>query len=400
MAENEQPEKRYSVSLLTNGIKNAIEARYTSILVEGEISGWKIYPSGHAYFTLKDEGAQISAVMFASALARSPAAAKFRDGDKIIVRANATVYPPRGNYQLVVTRAKLAGEGNLMQRFLELKNKLKAEGLFDRQKKPLPFMPRRIGIVTSEAGAVIHDMKDVMTRRFPNVVIRLFPALVQGDEAPSSIIRGIEYFQSNFNPDIIIVARGGGSFEDLFCFNDEALVRAVASSAVPIISAVGHETDHTLCDYAADIRAGTPSIAAEIAVPVKADIVQRIEKCREAMTVALQRKGEFFAQRLDHLSETMAQPLKLFCERATARFNQVAMAMVPAMNLQLERSTARLNQSMAQLDLLSPFGVLKRGYSITTASDGSVVRNAADLVSGDEIKTRVMNGEIVSVVKG
>jgi exodeoxyribonuclease VII large subunit len=400
MAENEQPEKRYSVSLLTNGIKNAIEARYTSILVEGEISGWKIYPSGHAYFTLKDEGAQISAVMFASALARSPAAAKFRDGDKIIVRANATVYPPRGNYQLVVTRAKLAGEGNLMQRFLELKNKLKAEGLFDRQKKPLPFMPRRIGIVTSEAGAVIHDMKDVMTRRFPNVVIRLFPALVQGDEAPSSIIRGIEYFQSNFNPDIIIVARGGGSFEDLFCFNDEALVRAVASSAVPIISAVGHETDHTLCDYAADVRAGTPSIAAEIAVPVKADIVQRIEKCREAMTVALQRKGEFFAQRLDHLSETMAQPLKLFCERATARFNQVAMAMVPAMNLQLERSSARLNQSMAQLDLLSPFGVLKRGYSITTASDGSVVRNAADLVSGDEIKTRVMNGEIVSVVKG
>lgn len=400
MAENEQPEKRYSVSSLTNGIKNAIEARYTSILVEGEISGWKIYPSGHAYFTLKDEGAQISAVMFASALARSPAAAKFRDGDKIIVRANATVYPPRGNYQLVVTRAKLAGEGNLMQRFLELKNKLKAEGLFDRQKKPLPFMPRRIGIVTSEAGAVIHDMKDVMTRRFPNVVIRLFPALVQGDEAPSSIIRGIEYFQSNFNPDIIIVARGGGSFEDLFCFNDEALVRAVASSAIPIISAVGHETDHTLCDYAADVRAGTPSIAAEIAVPVKADIVQRIEKCREAMTVALQRKGEFFAQRLDHLSETMAQPLKLFCERATARFNQVAMAMVPAMNLQLERSTARLNQSMAQLDLLSPFGVLKRGYSITTASDGSVVRNAADLVSGDEIKTRVMNGEIVSVVKG
>jgi exodeoxyribonuclease VII large subunit len=400
MAENEQPEKRYSVSSLTNGIKNAIEARYTSILVEGEISGWKIYPSGHAYFTLKDEGAQISAVMFASALARSPAAAKFRDGDKIIVRANATVYPPRGNYQLVVTRAKLAGEGNLMQRFLELKNKLKAEGLFDRQKKPLPFMPRRIGIVTSEAGAVIHDMKDVMTRRFPNVVIRLFPALVQGDEAPSSIIRGIEYFQSNFNPDIIIVARGGGSFEDLFCFNDEALVRAVASSAVPIISAVGHETDHTLCDYAADVRAGTPSIAAEIAVPVKADIVQRIEKCREAMTVALQRKGEFFAQRLDHLSETMAQPLKLFCERATARFNQVAMAMVPAMNLQLERSSARLNQSMAQLDLLSPFGVLKRGYSITTASDGSVVRNAADLVSGDEIKTRVMNGEIVSVVKG
>lgn len=400
MAENEQPEKRYSVSLLTNGIKNAIEARYTSILVEGEISGWKIYPSGHAYFTLKDEGAQISAVMFASALARSPAAAKFRDGDKIIVRANATVYPPRGNYQLVVTRAKLAGEGNLMQRFLELKNKLKAEGLFDRPKKPLPFMPRRIGIVTSEAGAVIHDMKDVMTRRFPNVVIRLFPALVQGDEAPSSIIRGIEYFQSNFNPDIIIVARGGGSFEDLFCFNDEALVRAVASSAVPIISAVGHETDHTLCDYAADVRAGTPSIAAEIAVPVKADIVQRIEKCREAMTVALQRKGEFFAQRLDHLSETMAQPLKLFCERATARFNQVAMAMVPAMNLQLERSTARLNQSMARLDLLSPFGVLKRGYSITTASDGSVVRNAADLVSGDEIKTRVMNGEIVSVVKG
>ena len=247
MAEPSHP-KPISVSSLTAQIKGLLEGNFTKIYVEAEISGWKRYPSGHCYFTLKDDGAQISAVMFASAFERCKAKDGLKDGAKVLVYANCTAYAPRGNYQLVVLAAKLMGEGDLMQRYLELKAKLEKEGLFDPAKKrPLPFMPRRIGIVTSEAGAVIHDMCTVMTRRFPAVEIRLFPALVQGDAAPATLIAGLEYFNScDWAPDLVIIARGGGSYEDLFCFNDESLVRAVAACPVPIISAVGIDMEMTV----------------------------------------------------------------------------------------------------------------------------------------------------------
>ena len=236
----------FTVSSLTSALKRTIEGGFSKVVVEGEVSGWRRYPSGHCYFTLKDEGAQISAVMFAgqyeSSCNRHPELADgLKDGAKIKVYGNVTVYPPRGNYQIVVLSAMLAGLGDLMQRYLALKAKLEGEGLFDpARKRPLPPMPRRIGIVTSEAGAVIHDMCTVLTRRFPNLEIRLFPAQVQGADAPRTIIAGIEYFNRedcDFKPDVLIVARGGGSFEDLFCFNDEALVRAVVASKVPTISA-------------------------------------------------------------------------------------------------------------------------------------------------------------------
>ena len=259
MSEEVQP-KPYSVSSLTAKLKSVIEGGFTRIYVEAEISGWKLYPSGHAYFTLKDSGAQIQAVMFASALARCRAKAGLKDGAKVVVYGNVSVYAPRGNYQLVVLAAKLAGEGDLMQRYLELKERLGSEGLFDAsRKRRLPWLPRRIAIATSEAGAVIHDMCTVITRRYPAVEVRLFPCQVQGAEAPASIVRAIEYFNSQetvgegWRADILIIARGGGSFEDLFCFNDETLVRAVAASRIPTVSAVGHETDFTLCDFVADV---------------------------------------------------------------------------------------------------------------------------------------------------
>jgi len=369
---------RYTVSSLTGEIAAALEPHFSRIFVDGEISGWRVYPSGHAYFTLKDAGAQISAVMFKSSFERCRVKEALKDGAKVLLCGKVSVYGPRGNYQLVVMAAKLEGEGDLMQRYLELKARLEAEGLFDAlRKRPLPSLPRRIGIVTSEAGAVIHDMCTVLTRRFPNLEITLHPSLVQGAEAPRTLIAGIEYF-NRMKPDLVIIARGGGSFEDLFCFNDESLVRAVAACTVPIISAVGHETDFTLCDFAADVRAGTPSIAAEIAVPVKAELVARLAACNERLATALRAKGEWFAQRLDHLSDSLAGALS---------------------RLQL-RSESRFAQLKTKLDMLSPYGVLDRGYALVTDADGAVVRDVVSVKAGDVLNIRLAKGDVGVRVTG
>ena len=399
MSEKKEIPKPYTVSGLTAELKAALEARYTRIYVEAEISGWRLYPSGHAYFTLKDSGAQISAVMFASSLARCKVKDALKDGAKVLVYGNVSVYAPRGNYQLVVLAAKLVGEGDLMQKYLELKAKLEKEGLFDAaRKRKLPFLPRRIGIVTSEAGAVIHDMCTVLTRRFPALEIRLYPCLVQGAEAPRTIIEGIRHFNSDPWADLLIVARGGGSFEDLFCFNDEALVREVAASTVPTISAVGHETDFTLCDFAADVRAGTPSIAAEIAVPCLADLKSQISDCRLRLVSAVRGKGEFFAQRVDQLSDALAASLRIAQSNAERRLERVRPRLMPALKLCVQRAESRLENAAAKLKAYSPYGVLDRGYSLTTASDGSVVKDAKDVKKGDVLTTRLAKGTVESEV--
>ena len=405
VVENESP-KPYTVSSLTSELKTALETRWSHIYLEAEISGWRLYPSGHAYFTLKDSGAQISAVMFKSSyeacLRKHPGIeTQLKDGAKVLVYGNVTVYAPRGNYQLVVLAAKLVGEGDLMQQYLELKAKLEAEGLFDpARKRLLPFMPRRIGLVTSEAGAVIHDMCTVLMRRFPALEIRLYPSLVQGGGAPASIIAGIRYFNSDeeWKADLLIVARGGGSFEDLFCFNDEALVREVAASKIPTISAVGHETDFTLCDFAADKRAGTPSIAAEIAVPCLADLKAQISDCRLRLVSALRGKGEFFAQRVDQLSDALGASLEIALANSERRLARVTPRLEPALKLHMQRAEARVQKAEAQLRAYSPYSVLERGYSLTTADDGSVVKDASVLKNGDVLTTRFAKGTVSSVV--
>ena len=405
VVENESP-KPYTVSSLTSELKTALETRWSHIYLEAEISGWRLYPSGHAYFTLKDSGAQISAVMFKSSyeacLRKHPGIeTQLKDGAKVLVYGNVTVYAPRGNYQLVVLAAKLVGEGDLMQQYLELKAKLEAEGLFDpARKRLLPFMPRRIGLVTSEAGAVIHDMCTVLMRRFPALEIRLYPSLVQGGGAPASIIAGIRYFNSDeeWKADLLIVARGGGSFEDLFCFNDETLVREVAASKIPTISAVGHETDFTLCDFAADKRAGTPSIAAEIAVPCLADLKAQISDCRLRLVSALRGKGEFFAQRVDQLSDALGASLEIALANSERRLARVTPRLEPALKLYMQRAEARVQKAEAQLRAYSPYGVLERGYSLTTADDGSVVKDASVLKNGDVLTTRFAKGTVSSVV--
>ncbi len=427
MAE-ETADIRYTVTSLTQAMKLLLDSNFSKIYIEGEISGFKVYPSGHAYFTLKDADSQISAVMFRTYFDRCKARMHLKDGAKVLLWASPTIYPQRGSCQLTVYAAKLIGEGDLMQRYIELKNKLADEGLFDgSNKKPLPFLPRRIGIVTSIAGAVIHDMCRVINRRFPGVGIRVFPAAVQGAEAPASLIRGIEYFNSpcgGYKPDLIIVARGGGSFEDLFCFNDESLVRKVASSTVPVISAVGHETDYTLCDFAADLRAGTPSIAAEIAVPEKARILESLSKSFQSLLASLRSKYESQSQRSDYASDRLVNSLVRRQEQSARRLHMMQSSLdllaesmksrvalgaktldgffktaFEAMNKSLEIKGLRLDALNSKLMLLSPYSVLDRGYSLTTDASGAVVKNASDVKCGDVLKTRLANGSVLSVVK-
>lgn len=427
MAE-ETADIRYTVTSLTKAMKQLLESSFPKIYIEGEISGFKVYPSGHAYFTLKDSDSQISAVMFRSYFDRCKARMHLKDGAKVLLWAMPTIYPQRGSCQLTVYAAKLIGEGDLMQRYIELKNRLEKEGLFDGlKKKPLPFLPRRIGIVTSVAGAVIHDMCRVINRRFPGVGIRIFPAAVQGIEAPATLINGIEYFNSECcgsGVDLIIVARGGGSFEDLFCFNDEALVRKVASSTLPVISAVGHETDYTLCDFAADLRAGTPSIAAEIAVPEKDKILQRLSMLSQSLLASLRSKYENQSQRADYVSDRLVNSLLRRHEQSARRLHMVRSGLdllaesmksrvalgakaldgffktaSEAMSKSLEIKGLRLDALNSKLKLLSPYSVLDRGYSLTTDSSGAVVKDAADVKCGDMLKTRLAKGSVLSVVK-
>ena len=417
-------ETPYSVSSLTAELKGTLESGFSRIYVEAEISGWRRYPSGHAYFTLKDADAQIAAVMFAGQFARCKARESLKDGAKVLVYGTVSVYAPRGNYQLIVNAARPVGAGDLMQRYLELKKRLEDEGLFDAsRKRSLPFLPRRIGIVTSPSGAVIHDMCRVLTRRFPALEIRLFPSLVQGAEAPRSLIAGIEYFNASgdWTPDLIIVARGGGSFEDLYCFNDETLVRTLAASRIPTISAIGHESDYTLCDFAADVRAGTPSIAAELAVPVKGELENRLQTLAMRLAGGLRGRGEFFAQCVDQLAGSLASALtiahahavrrvsamlprlgpalEMRLQREAARLEKLLPRLGPALELRLQRESARLATVSAKLEAYSPYGVLERGYSLTTAADGSIVRDASALAAGDVITTRLARGTVTSRVE-
>ncbi len=431
MADEPQTEQRpvYTVTSLTQRLRETIEPAFTRVTLEAEISGFKIYPSGTAYFTLKDADAQISAIMFKPALERCKAKhpgilESLKDGVKIQVFGNVTIYPARGTYRIVVFAAKLAGEGELMQQYIELRNKLAAEGLFDSsRKKPLPKLPRRIGIVTSEAGAVIHDMCTVLTRRFPNLEIRLYPALVQGAEAPRTLIKGIEYFQSiqsGWTPDLIIIARGGGSFEDLFCFNDEQLVRALAACRIPTISAVGHENDFTLCDFAADVRAGTPSIAAEIAVPVLDDLRHKLDHYQSDLQASLETRLDWATQRLDHLTDALASALTSAAQRASVRLEKARAQILPALRLALAQSIqrvrlaqskmtpaltltfsqteSRLTNAAAKLKLLSPYGVLDRGYALVTDANGAVLRDATIIPPKTKINVRLAKGELTAAV--
>ena len=410
------PGRVFSVTALTQSIRKNLlsnNAKLANVWIEGEISGNKIYSSGHRYFALKDANATISCVLFAfnvgncdegfrAALRQGESSV---DGLKVQAQGELDLNMSRGQYSFKVKRLRIAGQGDKMAAFNALKAKLEAEGLnkldHPNLRRPLPFLPHRIAIVTSPSGAVIHDMCTVLTRRFPNLEIRLFPVKVQGEGAVTEIVGGIEFFNTSaWVPDVLIVGRGGGSVEDLWAFNEEPVVRAVAGSRIPVISAVGHESDTTLCDYVADLRAGTPSIAAERAVPVKAELVARVQELSARLEKAPQQAYESLVQHVDDLSFRLGAHLKEVAAVFERRLQRVALRLDPAMASAYQRAESRLKTAAAGLRHLSPYGVLERGYSITlNAADGRVVRGVEGLTPGARLTTRLADGTATSVVE-
>ena len=409
------PGRVFSVTALTQSIRKNLlsnNAKLADVWIEGEISGNKIYSSGHRYFALKDANATISCVLFAftvrncdegflAALKQGESAV---NGLKVQAQGELDLNMGRGQYSFKVKRLRIAGVGDKMAAFNALKAKLEAEGLnkldHPNLRRPLPFLPHRIAIVTSPSGAVIHDMCTVLTRRFPNLEIRLFPVKVQGEGAVTEIVGGIEFFNTSaWVPDVLIVGRGGGSVEDLWAFNEEPVVRAVAASRIPVISAVGHESDTTLCDYVADLRAGTPSIAAERAVPVKAELVARVQELSARLEKAPQQAYESLAQHVDDLSFRLGAHLKEVSAVFERRLQRVELRLNPAMTVAYQRAESRLKTAAAGLRHLSPYGVLERGYSITLDAEGRVVRGVEGLAPGARLTTRLADGTATSVVE-
>ena len=409
------PGRVFSVTALTQSIRKNLlsnNAKLANVWIEGEISGNKIYSSGHRYFALKDANATISCVLFAfnvgncddgyrAALHQGESSV---DGLKVQAQGELDLNMGRGQYSFKVKRLRIAGVGDKMAAFNALKAKLEAEGLnkldHPNLRRPLPFLPHRIAIVTSPSGAVIHDMCTVLTRRFPNLEIRLFPVKVQGEGAVSEIVGGIEFFNTSaWVPDVLIVGRGGGSVEDLWAFNEEPVVRAVAASRIPVISAVGHESDTTLCDYVADLRAGTPSIAAERAVPVKAELQARVNDLSSRLEKAPQQAHESLVQRIDDLSFRLGAHLREVSAAFERRLQRVELRLSPAMSAAYQRAESRLKSAAAGLRHLSPYGVLERGYSITLNAEGRVVRGVDGLAPGTRLATRLADGTATSVVE-
>ena len=429
----------YTVSELTASIKAALEEGFPMVWVEGEISNLRTPGSGHAYFTLKDEGAQISAVLFRGRGRR--VRFELEDGMQVLAFGGLDVYAARGQYQLVVEMMEPKGLGALQLAFEQLKRKLEAEGLFDQaRKRTLPAFPRVIGIVTSPTGAAIRDMLNIIGRRFADLHILITPVRVQGDEAPGEIVRALEHLQQITNLDVIIVGRGGGSIEDLWAFNDERVARALAACRVPVISAVGHETDFTIADFVADLRAPTPSGAAELVVREKLAVIESLvelyARLKQAVTAdvsARRERVDFLLRRrvltdparalrdlyrrLDelqgrlrlglrssqrHITHRVALATNALRSRnprariagAGALLSQLRGRLESSAAHNMKTSRARFAEVIGRLESLSPLGVLARGYSVTRLPSGEVVRSASQAVVGDPLEILLHQGAL------
>ena len=388
----------FSVSQITDLIKEILETSFRTITIEGEISNWRPSAAGHIYFTLKDNAAQIKAVIFRGAAMKLNFRPK--DGDKVRCTGSLSVYAPQGNYQIIVNTMEIAGAGNILQMLEERKRKLAAEGLFDdSRKKPLPLMPKTIGVVTSPTGAAIRDILNVTKRRNPGMNIIVLPAIVQGDGAAQTICKMIEIANFYQLCDLLIVGRGGGSLEDLLPFSEESVVRAVAASRIPTISAVGHEIDWALCDYAADRRAPTPSAAAEMAVPLLADIQQNLATYKDNFyNIIKQRTNNarlmvkaFNPESLEVRFRNIQQPL-------LNRFAAAREALPQNLQEKIRDLRVRLKQNVTVLENASPQTIFDRGYSMVTGPDGKVVRDAAALNVGDKLVITPARGKIETQV--
>lgn len=424
----------FTVSQLNQRARQLLEISFSGVRVEGELSSLSRPSSGHWYFTLKDDRAQVRCAMFKSSVARL----KFlpKEGDRVELRARVSLYEARGDYQLIVDGMKPGGEGALLLAFQQLKEKLRQQGLFeDQHKQPLPVV-KRVGIVTSSTGAALHDILTVLKRRSPNIEVDIYPTLVQGKEATGSIVAAIERANRDAGVDVLIVGRGGGSLEDLWCFNEEAVARAIFTSRIPVVSAVGHEVDVTIADFVADLRAPTPSAAAELISRdqlnqqqvlvtlndrlVKA-IGQNLQKQRLIFNHLQQRvRGpvnalQGYSQRLDMLEQRLLRSWKQQQQARYFKLNQQLQAlkhqepgrqlklvserrdrlnkrMKAAMERQLKKESEKLATQAHLLNSLSPLKVLSRGYSLTQSADGEVIQDSKQVSPGDRIQTRLNQG--------
>ncbi len=420
-----QTAKVFTVGELTRQIRGTLETKFRAVWVQGEISNYKLHPSGHQYFTLKDQRAQISCVIWRDAVA--PPRQPLVDGTQVQVYGTVTVFEARGQYQLNVQILQPRGVGLLQAKFETLKRKLEAEGLFaPERKRSLPRFPRRIGIVTSPTGAAIRDMLNVLRRRAPWLQILINPVRVQGTGASQEIavaIRELALPNEAFAPlDLIVITRGGGSIEDLWEFNEEIVARAIFNSGVPVVSAVGHEIDFTICDFVADLRAPTPSAAAELIVPDIVDLQRRLDGCTRALSRQLLSRVRDAQQRLDHARETLRRCLAhkidgykrglLHITRALQarspgrevimrrnRFADLYRRLVASPERLLENARHRFLRIEGMLRVLGPDATLRRGYSITMNERGKIIRTLSAVRSKMKIRTRVSDGEFSSEVQ-
>lgn len=410
-------EKPLTVSELTQRIKNRLESEFAWVTLIGEVSNFKPHSSGHFYFSLKDEGANISAVMFRG----SNQGLKFKlaDGMRVIAVGKLSVYPPRGSYQIVITRMEPDGLGALQMAFEQLKKKLEAEGLFSlERKRPLPQFPQRIGIVTSPTGAAIKDMLNVLGRRFASIPVTIYPVKVQGDGAAEEVAQGIRDFNRFFpEVDVLIVGRGGGSLEDLWAFNEEVVARAIYESKIPVISAVGHEIDFTIADFVADLRAPTPSAAAELVVSSREEALRHVDHLLRRL-LRVEDRLEFFQFRLDEVSgrlergvrdklQDLKESLANLRERVQDRSPRVRVKEFQhrlemfrerfgvTMRSRLENGKWQVERLSQQVRLLSPMSIMERGYSIVRLKKNSkIVKKAADVQMGDDLVIQLHKGKI------
>ena len=442
---NLAPERKiWSVSELTGRIRDLLATEFADIWVEGEISNCHAAQSGHLYFTLKDAKAQVRCICFRNQVRLL----KFRpeDGLHVTVRGSVGVYEPRGEYQVYVEYIEPVGMGALQLAFEQLKKRLEAEGLFDAaRKKPLPVLPRRIGLVTSPRGAAVRDVLRILLRRFPNVHLILYPVRVQGEGAAGDIVEALGYFNRGMIVDVIILARGGGSLEDLWAFNEEAVARAIAAGTIPIISGVGHETDFTIADFVADVRASTPSAAAEVVVRTRQEFDHHVAQLQQKM---FQRMRYLLLEWRHRLQELAAHPgfrrledmLRVYRQQADEFIGRLALALqgrlerarrrftvaetriaafdlrarIAALRLRLEQRSGdlrvrverflvlkrqRMERLRLQLDERSPLRVLERGYAIVYDATGNVVRAAEQVAIGDEVAVQLARGRLAAEVK-
>ncbi len=433
----------FSVQELNSSIQHLFEGEFCRIWVAGEISGCRLATSGHYYFSLKDAESQIKCALFKGS-ARS-VRFKPQEGLAVIARGSLEVYSARGEYQLIIEQLELQGAGSLQAAFEQLKVRLAAEGLFQpERKRPLPVHPRRIGLITSPDGAVLQDMLQVLERRFPGLHLRLYPSQVQGEGSVEQLCVALQHFGSTSWAHVIIVARGGGSQEDLWSFNDERVARAIAASPIPVISAVGHETDFTIADFVADHRSPTPSAAAEIVVCTRDSLLLQLKECSEKMTRAFRYRlivaardvqsrsierthiliGRSITRRMQRVDEADAQLRNLqsqVLDKARRRLTQFArrveesnlplrfarnrhrqellqQRLLAACNKSIHAKASQLNSGRAHLTQLSPLSVLERGYAIVEKRSGQILRSSSDAAVGEQVRVRLHRGELEAEV--